>query len=112
MQKIPLMLAKAGMTLARDVFRGDSPIGIPICGKGTELTDSLIARLENMDIQTVHVEGHPVWEEGERSFDDLLRDLDGRFSKTLHEPLNAMLYDIYKAFLIKSMGSDSDRQAE
>ena len=112
MQKIPLMLAKAGMNLARDVFRGDSPIGIPICSKGTELTDSLIARLENMGVQTVHVEGHPVWEEGELSFDELLRELDSRFSKNLHEPLNVMLYDIYKAYLIKSMGGDSDRQAE
>jgi hypothetical protein len=112
MQKIPLMLAKAGMTLARDVFRSDSPIGMPICGKGTELTDSLIARFENMDVQTVHVEGHPVWEEGERSFDDLKLDLDNRFSKTLQEPLNAMLYEIYKAYLLKSMGGDSDRQAE
>jgi hypothetical protein len=112
MQKIPLMLSKAGTTLARDVFRGDSPVGMPICGKGTELTDALIARFEVMGVQTVHVEGHPVWEEGERSFNDLLRDLDGRFSKTLQNPLNGMLYDIYKACLIKSMGGDSDRQAE
>jgi hypothetical protein len=112
MQKIPLMLAKAGMTLARDVFRGDSPIGMPICAKGTELTAALIARFENMDVQTVHVEGHPVWEEGERSFDDLLCGLDGRFSKTLQNPLNVILYDIYKAYLIKSMGGDSDRKAE
>jgi hypothetical protein len=112
MQKIPLMLAESGMKLARDVFRGDSPIGIPICGKGTELTDSLIARLENLDIQTVHVEGHPVWEEGELSYDDLLCELDNRFCKTLHEPRNVILYDIYKAYLIKSMGGDSDRQAE
>lgn len=107
MQKIPLMHAKATMTLARDVFRGGNSIGIPICGKGTELTDSLIARLVKLDIQTVYVTGHPIWEEGERSFDDLLCDLDGRFSKTLHEPLNAMLYDIYKIFLIKSMGDDN-----
>ena len=112
MQKIPLMLAKAGMSLARDVFRGDSPIGMPVCGKGTELTDALIARFDNMDIQTVYVEGHPVWEEGERSFDDLQRELEGRFIKTLQEPLNVMLYDIYKAYLIKSMGGDSGRKAE
>ena len=112
MQKIPLMLAKAGMILARDVFRGDSPVGIPVCGKETVLTDALIARFDNMDVQTVHVEGHPVWEEGEQSFDDLLRDLDGRFSKSIQEPLNSKLYDIYKAYLIKSMGGDSGRQAE
>ena len=107
MQKIPLMHAKPGMTLARDVFRGENSIGIPICGKGTELTDSLIARLENLDIQSVYVAGHPIWEEGEQSFDELLSDLDDRFSKTLHEPLNVMLYDIYKIFLTKSMGSDN-----
>jgi len=104
MQKIPLMLAKAGMTLARDVFRGDSPVGMPLCGKGTELTDSLIARFENMDAKTVYVAGHPVSEEGERSIDDLLRELDFRFSKTLQEPLNALLYNIYKAYLTKWMG--------
>jgi hypothetical protein len=112
MQKIQLITAKAGMKLARDVFRGDSPVGIPICGKGTELSDALIARLENMDILTVHVEGHPIWEEGERSFTEILGELDGRFSKTLHEPLNVMLHDIYKAYLIKSIGGDSDRQTE
>lgn len=106
------MRTKAGMNLARDVFRDGSPVGFPICGKGTELTDALIARLENMDIHTIYVEGHPVWEEGERSFDDYLSELDGRFSKTLNEPLNVMLYDIYKAHLIKSMGGDRDRQAE
>jgi len=112
MQKIPLMLAKTGMILARDVFRGNSPNGMPICGKGTELTESLIDRFENMDVQTVHVVGHPVWEEGEPSVGDLLRQLDVRFSKTLQEPLNAVLYNIYKAYLTKSMGGDSDQQAE
>ncbi|MDD2897989.1 MAG: hypothetical protein PHI31_04680 [Desulfuromonadaceae bacterium] len=112
MQKIPLMLAKAGMKLARDVFRGDSPVGMPICGKGTELTESLIGRFENMDVQSIYVEGHPVWEEGERSYDDLLRELDARFIKTRQNPLNLKLYEIYKAHLAKSMGGDSDRQAE
>ena len=112
MQKIPLMLAKPGMILARDVFRSDSPVGMPICGKGTELTDSLIARFDNLDVNTVQVEGHPVWEEGECSFEDLQLELDSRFSKTLQNPLNMMLYDIYKAYLIRSMGGESDRQAE
>jgi hypothetical protein len=112
MQKIPLMLAKAGMSLARDVFRSNSPIGMPICSNGTELTDALIARFEDMNVQTVHVVGHPVWEKGECSFNDLLRELDGRFSKTLQNPPDVMLYNIYKAYLSKSMGADSDRQPE
>jgi hypothetical protein len=110
MQKIPLKSATSGMILARDVFRGDTSVGAPICGKGTGLTDTLIARFGHMDIQSVYVEGHPVWEEGDRSLDELLRELDARFSKTIHEPLNAMLYDIYKTNLINSMRSDCDSQ--
>ena len=112
MQKIPLMLAKAGMILARDVFRGDTPIGMPICGRETVLTDSLITRLDQMDVQSLCVEGHPVWEEGERSFDDLLRELDRRFEKCRQNPLNSMLYDIYRAHLTKSMGGEGGRQTE
>lgn len=112
MQKIPLMLAKAGMILARDVFRGDSPTGMPICGKETTLTDALITRLDQMDVQSVYVEGHPVWEEGQRSFDELLGELDLRFEKCRENPLNAMLYDIYKAHLTKSMGGEGGRQTD
>jgi hypothetical protein len=112
MQKIPLKLAKAGMILARDVFRGDSPVGMPICGKGTVLSELLITRLDQMDVQSAYVDGHPVWEEGERSFDDLLHDLDLRFEKCRQNPLNAMLYDIYKAHLTKSMGGEGGREAE
>ena len=111
MQKIQLTLAKAGMTLTRDVFRGDSPVGMPICGKGTELTDTLIARFESMGVHTVYVEGHPIHVDGESSLDDLLLKLDVRFSKTLQEPLNLIMYDIYKAYLIKSMGGNSDQIA-
>jgi len=112
MQKIPLMLAKAGMVLARDVFRGDSPTGMPVCGKDTVLTEALITRLDNMDVQSVNVQGHPVWEEGELSYEDLLRELDHRFEKTMQEPLNAILYDIHKAHLIKSMEGEGGRQTE
>jgi hypothetical protein len=104
MQKIPLQLAEIGMTLARDVFRGDSSVGMPVCGKGTELTDALIMRFENMGVQTIYIEGHPVWQEGEPTIDDLLHDLDSRFSKTRQEPLNILLYDICKANLFRSTG--------
>ena len=112
MQKIPLMLAKAGMVLARDVFRGDSPVGMPVCGKDTVLTDPLITRLDQMDIQSVYVDGHPVWEEGGRSIDELIQNLDARFEKCRQEPLNSMLYDIYKAYLTKTMGGEGGRQAQ
>jgi hypothetical protein len=111
MQKIPLMLAAADMVLARDVFRGDGPAGMPICGKGTILSDALIARLDNLDIQSVYVEGHPVWEDGDRSLEDILSDLDKRFEKVADDVLTTKLHDIYRAYLIKSMGDDGGREA-
>ena len=112
MQKIPLLLAREGMTLARDVFRGNASTGMPICGKGHELTTSLIERFDKLEVQAVYVEGHPVWEEGSDSLDKMLCALDDRFIKTIHKPQNAMLHAIYKAYLIKSMRGDCDRQAE
>ncbi len=104
MQKIPLMLATAGMVLARDVFRNDSPTGMPICGKETVLTDALIARLDHLDVQSIYVDGHPLNQDGERKLEDLLRDLDHRFEKVRQDPLTSKLYDIYADYLKRSMG--------
>lgn len=110
MQKIPLMLAQSGMVIARDVFRNDSPVGMPVCGRDNVLTDSLIARLEHLGVTTVYVEGHPIWEDGDRSLDNVLRDLDHRFEKVRQDPLTAKLHEIYTDFLKRSMGDDSGRQ--
>jgi len=112
MQKILLMNARAGMILAREVFRSNSATGIPICGKNTELTDTLIARLENLKVQSIYVEGHPVREEGDRSLDDILRDLDCRFAKVRQDPLTAKLHDIYADYLKRSMGDSVGRKTD
>jgi hypothetical protein len=57
MQKIPLNLAKPGMMLAKPMAREN---GVVIMAEGTELTDSLIYRLENMKIDHIVVKGNPV----------------------------------------------------
>ena len=112
MQKIPLKLATAGMVLARDVFRNGSAAGFPVCGKSTILTESLISRFDNMDIATIYVEGHPHWEEGDRSLDDMLGDLEHRFSKVQKDPLMAVLHNTYADYYKSAMGVDSGRQTE
>jgi len=112
MQKIPLKLAAAGMVLARDVFRNDNPVGMPICGKKTELTDALITRFENLDVNAIYVEGHPVPDEDERSMEDLLRELERRFDKVKKDPLMLKLYDMHAKRLKQSMGDAGGRQAE
>jgi len=114
MQKIPLMRASSGMILARDVYRNesDSPIGMPVCGKGTELTATLIERLNHLDVKAVYVEGHPVWTEGEKTLDEMLNDLDKRFAKVLNDPLTSKLYNIYVKHVKSAMGVNGGRQAE
>jgi hypothetical protein len=57
MQKIPIDLARSGMKLARPVVKEG---GMTIMAEGMELTDSLIARLQNMKIDRITVQGHPV----------------------------------------------------
>jgi len=106
MQKIPLQLARAGMVLARAVFRNDSPSGNPVCGKDVVLTDSLIARLETMDVKAVYIKGHPVRQPGDPTLDDMLRDLDLRFEKVIQDPLMGKLHAVYTDYLKRSMGDD------
>ena len=57
MQKIPLDLARAGMKLGKAVTKEN---GMTIMAEGMELTESLIARLENMKVDRITVQGHPV----------------------------------------------------
>lgn len=112
MQKIPLNLAAAEMVLARDIFKNDSPTGMPICGKGTVLSGSLISRLQQMGVQSLYVEGHPVQQEGDRCLDEQLADLEKRFSKTMDNRHNVMLLEIYRNQIRSAMGDDGGRTEE
>ncbi len=57
MQKIPLNLAKAGMKLAKPILRDN---GLVLVAENTELSESLLERLERMDVAMVTVQGNPV----------------------------------------------------
>lgn len=104
MQRILISLAKPGMVLAKDLVRPENPAGPAICGKGMELTVSLIERLRNMGMQSLTVQGHPVWMEGDKTLNDLLLELDQRFSRVTQDPLTSSLKEIYRKYLISSMG--------
>ncbi len=83
MQKILTALAAEGMVLAREV---ETPEGRVLCGKGTALTQSLIQRLQQMEIPYVTVEGHPVAVEGEKSLREELQAIENRFSRVTDTP--------------------------
>ena len=54
MQKIPLQLARPDMVLAKPVTREN---GMVLIAAGTALTEALISRLGNMDVEQVVGEG-------------------------------------------------------
>lgn len=104
MQRIPVVLAKAGMVLARDVMSPGQSDGIPICGRGLSLTEGMIERLSRMGVESVCVAGHPLVLEGESSLEDLLGALDRRFERVQGDPLTLKIRDLYRNHLQKAWG--------
>lgn len=104
MQNIPLTLAKPGMVVAREIKGSDDPASMTICGKGVTLTEPLINRLQQMGIQAVTVEGHPVKSEGETTLEEMLAALDRRFARVEDDGLMMRIKALYRKQLARSMG--------
>ncbi len=105
MQKIPIALAKPGMILGQDIKSSEDPAAMTICGKGVPLTESLIERLRDKDIQTLTVEGHPVKLEGESSIEEMIGALDKRFSRVGDDPLMMKIKEMYRKQILRAMGA-------
>ena len=101
MQKIPLNLAKPGMRLAKAVLNEK---GLVLCGEGVELSDALISRLSNLNINKITVEGHPV-DTGveEKPLSEQLKDLEKRFEKVKSDPLMKMVKDMIERQIREKM---------
>ena len=82
MQKIPLSLAKGGMVLAKPVLKEN---GLVLVAEGTELTDSLLERLERMGVENLVVQGNPV-------------DLDGVAGGTEYNRIAGRLDHLFRKF--------------
>ena len=83
MQQILSAQATEDMILAKDV---ELPDGRVLCGKGTALAPSLVARLLKMDIAHIMVEGHPIEVEGEKTLKEELHEMEERFSEVTKVP--------------------------
>ncbi|MEI6667955.1 MAG: hypothetical protein WCP29_07345 [Acidobacteriota bacterium] len=103
MQRLPISLVADGMVVARPIPNPDDPAGMPVCGTGVVLTESLIDRLRDRGIQALSVEGHPVTIEGEASLDDMLAALDHRFRKVTTDPLMQKIKAMFRKQTIRSM---------
>ncbi|HUJ19121.1 MAG TPA: hypothetical protein VL197_14150 [Nitrospirota bacterium] len=109
MQNIPLNKAKPGMVVAREIKGSDDPASMTICGKGVTLSESLISRLQQMGIQAVTVEGHPVRVDGEATLEEMLTALDQRFRHLEDDVLMMKIKEIYRRQILRSMGEPDGR---
>ena len=85
MQRIPLELVKPGMKLAKPV---NNDRGMTLCSAGVEMTEALIARLSDMGIKRITVEGHPTGtREKGKSLSQQIDALNARFRHVEEDPL-------------------------
>ncbi len=109
MQNIPISLATSGMILAKQIQSSDDPASMTICGKGITLTESMIAHLQRMGIQSVTVEGHPINVEGEATLEQMLAALESRFRRVEGDPLMMRMKEMYRKQTLRSMGEPGGR---
>jgi len=108
MQKIPLNIASPDMRLARDVF-GKTNVNSLLCPKKALLTEEIITRLKNMDIDFIYVEKDSIRQEGYSTLEETIAALGHRFKKVRQDPLMSKIHDIFVDYYKHSMGSCSDR---
>ncbi|MCL4537430.1 MAG: hypothetical protein M1610_07560 [Nitrospirae bacterium] len=90
MPKVSVNNLKPGMKLSKPVV---NEAGMILLGEGTEITDSLIERLQNMNVSSVYVEGAS---KPQKSKEDIMAEIDARFKKTENEPHMGMLKKLFK----------------
>ncbi len=85
MPKVPANNLKPGMKLSKPVV---NDTGMILLGEGTELTNALIERLQNMNVSSVYIEGAAT---PPKPMEEMLSELDARFKKTENEPHMGLL---------------------
>jgi hypothetical protein len=85
MPRVAIMDLVPGSVLLRPVINKN---GLILIAEGTELTESLIDKIRNMEVDSVYVRG------AKRVLpnrEEVLADLDRRFSKTESEPFMSLI---------------------
>ncbi|MDX9714230.1 MAG: hypothetical protein RBT37_02260 [Dissulfurispiraceae bacterium] len=91
MPKIPVDKLMPGVVLAKPVL---NEAGMVLLAQGTEIKAAHIDRLLNMNVQAVYIEGESA---PDRPKDEVLAELEARFSKTINEPHMLMLKKIFES---------------
>lgn len=85
MPKIPVSKLEPGMKLAKPVMAKN---GMVMLGEGTELNDTWIERIQDMEIASIFIDGPPVQTVPK---EQALADLEARFAMVANKPyMNAI----------------------
>ncbi|MDI6729612.1 MAG: hypothetical protein QMD44_11920 [Thermodesulfovibrionales bacterium] len=90
MPKVTVNNLKPGMKLSKPVV---NEAGMILLGEGTEITNALIERLQNMNVSSVFVEGAS---KPQKPKEEAMAEIDARFKKTENEPHMGMLKKLLK----------------
>lgn len=91
MRRVSVQKLTPGMRLARAI---NNEAGMTIMGEGTELTASLIDRLEGMGVSSVRVEGRGA---PEITMDKALAELEDRFRRSGDSQRMGVLKSVLRA---------------
>ncbi len=103
MQRIKIEEAEEGMVLAKPVF---SEQGTVLCSEGAELNEAMISTLKKRDVVRLKVVGHPVERPDEKSLDELVKDVNLRFSR-VEDDLNTLKI---KKIILKQIREEYEEQ--
>ena len=112
MQRIPLRLAQAGMVLEKPILRDN---GLVLIAEGSELSDTVLRRLESMNVETIVVKGNPVDMEGMgggTSFSQRAERMDHLFRKYKADPFMLRLKDRLKEYFNLKAAAQAAQEAE
>ena len=96
MQRLSLEDVRPSMVLATTIKDRNGNI---ILLKGVELTERQIAILKSRDIKSVIIEGSPLKKKSEDA-DELLKEVDRRFSAAGANPMLLQIRDIIKGLIV------------
>jgi hypothetical protein len=97
-QRILLTQAAPGMVLSRTVAL---PNKVPLCARGTALTEVIISRLMSRGIKRVYVQGHPLPTPSREAYIEVMTKLAERFSRVRHEPIMVNLQKLVERALTR-----------
>jgi hypothetical protein len=102
MQKVQLSLAAPGIKLAKPVT---NKRGIVLYGAGAVLTKEIIARLSDIGIEQITVEGHPLHTgDTGKSLSQHIDDLHSRFRYVEGDPLMSKIKSLLLERLRERVG--------